>query len=84
MFRRNGRSPPSTPLLEEGLGHGEQPTNGSHERSAADDLLQRKERAMQKRQLKQRIVWDIGVWVMLIPIGGGGFIWAIGRLARKW
>lgn len=49
-----------------------------------DELLQRKERALQRRQLKKRIVWDIGVWVSLVPIGGGGIVWATGKLAGKW
>ncbi|KAL0960967.1 hypothetical protein HGRIS_005964 [Hohenbuehelia grisea] len=49
-----------------------------------DELLQRKERAMQKRQFRRRLVWDIGVWVLLLPVGGGGVAWAIGRIAGLW
>ncbi|KAJ7784333.1 hypothetical protein B0H16DRAFT_1402171 [Mycena metata] len=52
--------------------------------SAADELLQRKERALQKRQFRKRVVWDIGVWTLLLPVGGGGFVWGAGRLAGKW
>jgi hypothetical protein len=52
--------------------------------SAQDELLQRKERALQKRQFRKRVVWDIGVWVLLLPVGGGGFVWGAGRLAGKW
>ncbi|KAF7314404.1 hypothetical protein MKEN_00913200 [Mycena kentingensis (nom. inval.)] len=52
--------------------------------SAADELLQRKERALQLRQWRRRIVWDIGVWTLLLPVGGGGFVWSVGRLAGKW
>ncbi|KAJ6585239.1 hypothetical protein B0H19DRAFT_1250109 [Mycena capillaripes] len=52
--------------------------------SAADELLQRKERALQKHQFRKRVVWDIGVWVLLLPVGGGGFVWGVGRLAGKW
>ncbi|KAJ6462013.1 hypothetical protein C8R47DRAFT_101020 [Mycena vitilis] len=52
--------------------------------SAADELLQRKERALQRSQFRKRVVWDIGVWVLLLPVGGGGFVWGVGRLAGKW
>ncbi|KAJ7022427.1 hypothetical protein C8F04DRAFT_1223887 [Mycena alexandri] len=47
-------------------------------------LLQRKERALQKRQFRKRVVWDVGVWTLLLPVGGGGFVWGAGRLAGKW
>jgi len=49
-----------------------------------DPLLQRKERLLQRRRLYRRLIWDIGTWVLLVPIGGGGFAWAGGRLAGKW
>ncbi|KAF7298987.1 hypothetical protein MIND_00846900 [Mycena indigotica] len=52
--------------------------------SAADELLQRKEDALQKRQWRRRVIWDIGVWTLLLPVGGGGFVWGAGRLAGKW
>ncbi|KAJ7715594.1 hypothetical protein DFH07DRAFT_974128 [Mycena maculata] len=52
--------------------------------AAADELLQRKERALQKRQFRKRVVWDVGVWVLLLPVGGGGFVWGAGRLAGRW
>jgi hypothetical protein len=44
-----------------------------------DELLLRKERALQKKQLKKRIAWDIGVWVLLLTsltglIGYGGYL----------
>jgi hypothetical protein len=32
--------------------------------------LQRKERALQKRQMRRRIVWDISAWVIFF----GGFV----------
>jgi len=35
-----------------------------------DDLLQRKERALQKRQMRRRIVWDIWAWTIFF----GAFI----------
>jgi len=48
-----------------------------------DELLLRKERALQKKQFKKRIAWDIGVWVLLLTslaglIGYGGYV------ARVW
>ncbi|KAF9779594.1 hypothetical protein BJ322DRAFT_364892 [Thelephora terrestris] len=46
-----------------------------------DPLLQRKERLLQRRRLYQRLVWDIGAWMLLIPVGGGCLVWAGGRLA---
>ncbi|THV03057.1 hypothetical protein K435DRAFT_310543 [Dendrothele bispora CBS 962.96] len=52
--------------------------------SANDPLLQRKEAALQKKQFRKRLVWDFGVWVLLLPVGGGGFVWAVGTLAGKW
>lgn len=52
--------------------------------AATDELLQRKERSLQRRRLWRRVVWDVGVWVLLLPVGGGGFVWAIGRVAGMW
>ena len=49
-----------------------------------DELLQRKERTLQRRRLGRRLVWDFGVWVLLVPVGGGGLVWAVGRMAGKW
>ncbi|KAG6902532.1 hypothetical protein C0995_015350 [Termitomyces sp. Mi166 len=52
-------------------------------RSGPDELLLRKERALQKKQFRKRIVWDLGVWLLLLG-GGAGFIAAIGRVAGRW
>ncbi|CAK5284126.1 unnamed protein product [Mycena citricolor] len=52
--------------------------------SSMDELLQRKERALQKRQFRKRVIWDIGVWTLLLPVGGGGFMWGAGHLFGKW
>lgn len=52
--------------------------------STPDELLQRKERSLQRAQLKKRIVWDLGVWLLLLPVGGGGIAWAAGRLTGQW
>ena len=52
--------------------------------SHTDELLQQKERMLQRRRLTRRLFWDIGVWVLLLPVGGGGVVWAAGRLAGHW
>ena len=48
------------------------------------ELLLRKERALQRRRSLRRIAWDLGVWFLLVPVGGGGIVWAVGRLAYVW
>jgi hypothetical protein len=48
-----------------------------------DELLLRKERALQKKQFKRRIVWDVGVWGMFVW-GGIGLVWTVGRVAGRW
>ena len=37
----------------------------SSPKAVHDELLLRKERALQKKQFRKRIVWDIGVWTLL-------------------
>ena len=49
-----------------------------------EELLLRKERSLQRRRLGRRILWDLGVWILLIPVGGGGLTWAIGREIGVW
>ncbi|KAI0338868.1 hypothetical protein BDW22DRAFT_1336914 [Trametopsis cervina] len=66
--------PPTTP----------RPGTLSRSDSHNDELLQRKERTLQRRRWTKRLLWDIGVWVLLLPVGGGGVAWAVGRLAGKW
>ncbi|GAW06484.1 hypothetical protein LENED_008412 [Lentinula edodes] len=39
---------------------------------------------LQRKQFGRRVIWDIGVWTLLLPVGGGGFVWAIGRIAGRW
>ncbi|KAI0373665.1 hypothetical protein BV20DRAFT_962228 [Pilatotrama ljubarskyi] len=67
--------PPTTPNPAARL----EPSDSRH-----DELLQRKERTLQRRRLGRRLIWDVGVWVLLVPIGGGGLVWAVGRMAGKW
>jgi hypothetical protein len=52
--------------------------------SYSDELLQRKERTLQRRRFAQRILWDIGVWTLLLPVSGGGVFWTMGRLVGRW
>ncbi|KDQ62612.1 hypothetical protein JAAARDRAFT_171126 [Jaapia argillacea MUCL 33604] len=49
-----------------------------------DELLQRKERSLQKLRLWKRLAWDIGVWLLLVPICLVGFVWLGGRIIQKW
>ncbi|KAJ3731275.1 hypothetical protein DFJ43DRAFT_999382 [Lentinula guzmanii] len=51
--------------------------------SANDPLLQRKELMLRRKQFGRRIIWDIGVWTLLLPVGGGGFLWAAARIAGR-
>ncbi|KAG2057878.1 hypothetical protein BDR06DRAFT_908126 [Suillus hirtellus] len=51
---------------------------------SADALLQRKERLLQRRRLGRRVLWDVGVWLLLMPISVFGMVWAGGRLIGKW
>ncbi|TDL23251.1 hypothetical protein BD410DRAFT_897704 [Rickenella mellea] len=50
---------------------------------STEELLRRKEQALQRKRLGRRILWDVGVWILLVPIGGGGFVWGIGSLLDK-
>jgi len=49
-----------------------------------DELLQRKERSLQRRRLGRRLVSDAVSWVSILLLGMGGSAWAIGRLLGKW
>jgi len=57
---------------------------GSSSRPSLDPLLQRKERALQRRRLGRRLMWDIGIWLLLIPACASTLVWTVGRIARKW
>ena len=60
------------------------PRSPSGSPGVQDELLQRKERSLQKRQLRRRLIWDIGVWVLLVPIGVWGIVWAFGKVGGYW
>jgi len=49
-----------------------------------DELLQRKERSLQRRRLGRRLVWDAVSWATVLLFGVGGFVWAVARLLGKW
>ncbi|KAI6039347.1 hypothetical protein EDC04DRAFT_2686364, partial [Pisolithus marmoratus] len=56
----------------------------SASRPSLDPLLQRKERYLQRRRLGKRLMWDAGIWLVLIPVCTCAVIWAVGRLIGKW
>ncbi|TFK73629.1 hypothetical protein BDN72DRAFT_869027 [Pluteus cervinus] len=74
---------PSTPLFVSRPMSRSMPASPHSPRASHDELLQRKERALQRKQFRKRIVWDIGVWVLLVA-SACGFAWGVGRLAGKW
>lgn len=77
---RSGRGPDSG----FGSGEGSEDDEFGGRDAVTEELLARKERALQRRRWGKRIMWDIGVWIMLVPVGGGGLVWAFGRLAGVW
>ncbi|KAH7885248.1 hypothetical protein F5I97DRAFT_1883943 [Phlebopus sp. FC_14] len=52
--------------------------------SSPDPLLRRKERLLQRRRLGERLLWDFGIWIILLPACGCALVWAAGRLALQW
>jgi hypothetical protein len=54
------------------------------EAGESDELLQRKERSLQRKRLGRRLVWDVIAWVLVLPIGAGGCAWAVGRVLGRW
>lgn len=60
---------------------GEETTNLT---SDADTLLRRKERSLQRRRLGRRIVWDLSVWILLLPLGLVMTAWSGGRVFGIW
>ncbi|GBE83045.1 hypothetical protein SCP_0500890 [Sparassis crispa] len=73
--------PPSTPVTAASPFTPEPSSAMSDSRH--DELLQRKERTLQRRRLGKRIIWDLGVWLLLVPVSGGGLVWAAGRIVGK-
>ena len=63
------------------------PTFTSSEPSSSTDpeaLLRHKERSLQRRRLARRILWDVGVWVILGPVGIAATVWTAGRAIAVW
>jgi hypothetical protein len=46
----------------------------------SDELLRRKETALQWKQWKKRLVWDIAAWVLVGPVSLLAVAWAVGVL----
>jgi len=60
------------------------PTSVTRTGGEGDELLQRKERSLQRRRLGRRLVWDAISWVAVLLLGFGGSAWALGRVLGKW
>ncbi|PPQ79937.1 hypothetical protein CVT25_003009 [Psilocybe cyanescens] len=76
--------PPRTPLLQTAPGSSGVPSSHqSSPRAMYDELLLRKERALQQKQFRKRIVWDIGVWLLLGASGTGVVFMAV-ALLKSW
>jgi hypothetical protein len=58
-------------------------TTGVSPRTIHDELLLRKERALQRKQFKKRIVWDTGVWVLL-GASATGVVFLAGKFVGVW
>ncbi|KIM44309.1 hypothetical protein M413DRAFT_443320, partial [Hebeloma cylindrosporum] len=78
---------PRTPLLHTPSPSGDMDNNnnntGTSPRTIHDELLLRKERALQKKQFKKRIVWDTGVWVLL-GASATGVVFIAGKFVGVW
>ncbi|KDN50084.1 hypothetical protein RSAG8_01420, partial [Rhizoctonia solani AG-8 WAC10335] len=67
--------------------HSTVPAITSSEPSGGNDpglLLQHKERSLQRRRLARRVLWDIGVWAVLGPVGIAATVWTAGRAISAW
>ncbi|TFK27543.1 hypothetical protein FA15DRAFT_692376 [Coprinopsis marcescibilis] len=62
---------PRTPLLQTPSTSTAQPNLMGGERGVHDELLQRKERALQKKQFRKRILWDVGAWIQVFVYAAG-------------
>lgn len=60
------------------------PTTENRRDPEPDSLLRRKERSLQRKRLGRRIVWDLGVWIVLVPVGVVTGVWAMGGLLGRW
>jgi hypothetical protein len=75
---------PRTPLLHTPSPSGDLGnTTSVSPRTIHDELLLRKERALQRKQFKKRIVWDTGVWVLL-GASATGVVFVAGKFVGVW
>jgi hypothetical protein len=75
---------PRTPLLHTPSPSGDlDNTTSVSPRTIHDELLLRKERALQRKQFKKRIVWDTGVWVLL-GASVTGVVFIAGKFVGAW
>jgi len=58
--------------------------SSSDEEDESEGLLRRKEVKLQRKRLARRIVWDIAVWVVILPLGAASLGWAGGRMVGRW
>lgn len=56
----------------------------SGDESESEGLLLRKEHTLQRRRLARRIVWDLTVWLVLLPLSVASIAWAGGRMVGRW
>ncbi|KAH9485450.1 hypothetical protein JR316_0002358 [Psilocybe cubensis] len=75
--------PPRTPLLQTESAGGDFSSRQSNPRAIYDELLLRKERALQQKQSRKRIIWDIGVWVLL-GASGTGVVFTVVAFIKSW
>ncbi|KAH7344909.1 hypothetical protein B0J17DRAFT_637506 [Rhizoctonia solani] len=67
--------------------HSNVPAITSSEPGSSQDpeiFLQHKERSLQRRRLARRVLWDIGVWAGLGPVGLAATVWTAGRAISAW
>lgn len=50
----------------------------------AEALLRQKERSLQRRRFGRRIVWDLSVWLLLLPLGLWMSVWSAARGLNLW
>ncbi|KAH7099635.1 hypothetical protein BKA62DRAFT_709592 [Auriculariales sp. MPI-PUGE-AT-0066] len=60
------------------------PNGGSDDEDESEGLLQRKEDSLQRRRLARRIVWDVAVWLVILPLGAASLGWTGGRMVGRW
>lgn len=90
IFEHNFYPPLSILVTDEAVGnhdpegHARGDTAGvmQDDPNSTDSLLQRKERSLQRRRLGRRILWDMIVWIILLPFGIVITAWATGSALR--